>query len=144
MSVVPILKSVEHVRAYRISPDDTNYFALLLDPQDDDVPFVSVVEIFNVRGKTPPNVHARAHEMFYVLKGEGIARCDGTEARVAQGDVLLLPPGGMHVVENTGTGKLYCLTTMVPNEDFAELIRAGEPVALDAEDIAVLTGRTPG
>jgi hypothetical protein len=27
---------------------------------------------------------------------------------------------------------------MAPNEGFAELIHAGEPVALDADDIAVL------
>jgi hypothetical protein len=30
---------------------------------------------------------------------------------------------------------------MVPDEDFAALIRNGTPVELDAEDIAVLTGR---
>ena len=35
-----------------------------------------------------------------------------------------------HVVENTGPGKLYCLTMMTPNEGFAELIRAGTPVEL--------------
>jgi hypothetical protein len=29
---------------------------------------------------------------------------------------------------------------MVPNEGFAELIRAGEPVELDEEDRRVLTG----
>jgi hypothetical protein len=43
-------------------------------------------------------------------------------------------------VENTGNGKLYCLTTMMPNEGFAELIRAGIPVELDEEDIAVFGG----
>jgi len=32
---------------------------------------------------------------------------------------------------------------MVPNEGFAELIRAGDPVALDAEDLATLTGLAP-
>jgi hypothetical protein len=44
------------------------------------------------------------------------------------------------VVENTGRTRLYCLTTMVPNEGFAELIRAGVPDRLDAEDLAVLEG----
>jgi len=34
--------------------------------------------------------------------------------------------------------RLYCLTTMVPDEDFAALIRAGVPDALDAEDRRVL------
>jgi mannose-6-phosphate isomerase-like protein (cupin superfamily) len=50
----------------------------------------------------------------------------------------MLPPGTEHVVENTGPGKLYCLTLMVPDEDFAALIRSGQPVALDDEDRAVL------
>jgi hypothetical protein len=56
------------------------------------------------------------------------------------GDSLLLPAGTLHVIENTGTTRLYCLTLMVSNQDFAELIRAGEPVALDDEDWAVLLG----
>jgi hypothetical protein len=45
-----------------------------------------------------------------------------------------------HVVENTGPDKLYCLTVMVPNEGFAELIRDGAPMALDDADRAVITG----
>jgi hypothetical protein len=42
------------------------------------------------------------------------------------------------VIENIGPGKLYTLTVMTPNEGFAELIRGGEPVALDDEDRRVL------
>ena len=53
-------------------------------------------------------------------------------------DALLLRPGSEHVVENTGPGKLYTLTVMTPNEGFAELIRGGAPVELDAEDLRVL------
>ena len=56
-------------------------------------PFVSVVEIFEVGGKTPPNTHQHAHEMFYVLSGSGRAYCDGKTYDVAQGDTLVLPPG---------------------------------------------------
>ena len=52
----------------------------------------------------------------------------------------MLRPGSLHVVENTGTGKLYTLTVMVPNQDFAELIRAGTPVELDAEDRRAIAG----
>ena len=52
----------------------------------------------------------------------------------------MLRPGAEHVVVNTGAAKLYTLTFMVPNEGFAELIRAGEPVELDAEDLVTLTG----
>jgi mannose-6-phosphate isomerase-like protein (cupin superfamily) len=135
-----VARSVSQVDVRRIAPADTNYFALLFDPEADGIEPVCVVEIFTVGGKTPPNSHSRAHEFFYVLAGEGIAYC-GTEARpIAKGDALMLRPGAEHVIENSGSGKLYTLTFMVPNEGFAELIRAGEPVELDEEDRRVLTG----
>ena len=41
-------------------------------------------------------------------------------------------------MRNTGPTRLYCLTTMVPDEDFAKLITSGVPDVLDAEDLAVL------
>jgi len=44
------------------------------------------------------------------------------------------------VIENTGTDKLYTLTVMTPNEGFAELIRSGDRVDLDADDIRILRG----
>ena len=44
-----------------------------------------------------------------------------------------------HVVENTGPDRLYCLTVMVPNEGFAEMIRAGSTQSLDAADKAVIS-----
>ena len=66
-----------------------------------------------------------AHEFFYVLEGEGKARCEDRTMPIRRGDALLLRPGSEHVIENTGPGKLYTLTVMTPNEGFAELIRAG-------------------
>ena len=133
-------ESVGTAKAFRISPNDTNYFALLFDGAKDGIDNVFVVEIFRHGGATPPNTHSHAHEAFFVLHGEGIARCGEHEVRLRKGDALLLRPGNEHVIENTGPGKLYTLTVMTPNEGFAELIRAGEPVALDAEDLSVLAG----
>lgn len=133
-------------KAFQISPDDTNYMICIADPIADaaeGVGFTAIVEVYRHGGKTPPNAHAVAHEMFYVLAGEGTATCDGESVALTAGDSIVVPPGTEHVVENTGAGKLYTLTVMVPNEEFAELIHAGEPVALDAEDMAVLR-RLPG
>jgi mannose-6-phosphate isomerase-like protein (cupin superfamily) len=127
-------------KAFRISPRDTNYFVMLFDQETDGIANIFVVEIFKPGGATPPNEHASAHEFFHVLHGEGIARCDGKIVPIRKGCSLLLHPGSEHVIENTGTGKLYTLTVMTPNEGFAELIRGGEPVALDADDIRVLQG----
>ena len=131
-------RPVSEVEAFRIAPGDSNYFALLLDKTAGGTDAVCVVEIFTVGGRTPPNTHAAADEFFYVLSGTGIARCDGREVPLRKGDALLVKPGAEHVVENTGEAKLYTLTVMTPNEGFAELIRSGERVRLDAEDLAVL------
>jgi mannose-6-phosphate isomerase-like protein (cupin superfamily) len=136
-----IRKSLDACPCFRIKPADTNYFVILADPVGDAVTWITVIEIFEHGGATPPNAHVAAWEQFVVLAGEGRARCDGRDTELAGGDVLLIPPGAEHVIENTGPGKLYCLTTMTPDEGFADLIRSGIPVRLDADDRAVLSNR---
>lgn len=136
--VIPVIKSPQEYQAYRISPHDTNRLAIVFDPTIANFSLTFCVEIFDVGGKTPPNRHQLAVEMFFVLKGEGIAMCDGKEVPIQAGDSLLVPPTGIHEIHNTGSDRLYALCIMVPNEDFAELIRSGTPVELDAEDLAVL------
>ncbi|WP_008312802.1 cupin domain-containing protein [Leptolyngbya sp. PCC 6406] len=136
--VLPIIKSPVDYQAFRISPTDSNRLALVFDPVIANMSLTYCVEIFDVGGKTPPNRHQVAVEMFFVLKGEGLATCDGKTVTIGAGDSILVPPNGVHVVENTGPTRLYALCIMVPNEDFAELIRSGTPAELDAEDFAVL------
>jgi mannose-6-phosphate isomerase-like protein (cupin superfamily) len=133
-----IKKSAGDYRAYRISPGDTNRLAIIFDPVGEGTSFIACVEIFDVGGRTPPNAHLRAHEMFFVLKGEGLAQAGDRTVPIKTGDSLLVPPGSTHVIENTGRGRLYTLTLMVPDEEFAALIRRGTPVELDDEDRDVL------
>lgn len=136
--VIPVFKQPKDYQAYRISPQDTNRLAIVFDPTVSDVSLTSCVEIFDIGGKTPPNRHQLAVEMFFILKGEGRAHCDGKSVPIQAGDSVLVPPKGMHIIENTGKTRLYALCIMVPNEDFAELIRSGTPVELDDEDLKVL------
>ncbi len=136
--VISVVKSPTDYQAFRISPGDTNRLAIVFDPQSANMSLTMCVEIFDVGGKTPPNRHQLAVEMFFVLQGEGTATCDGKTVPIQAGDSLLVPPTGIHEVRNTGSGRLYALCFMVPNEDFAELIRSGIPVDLDEEDFAVL------
>lgn len=135
--VIPVIKSPKDYQAYRISPHDTNRLAIIFDSANANTSLTCCVEIFDVGGKTPPNRHQWALELFFVLKGEGMAICDGKKVPIKAGDSLLVPPTGTHLIKNTGSSRLYTLTIMVPNEDFAELIRSGTPVELDAEDMAV-------
>ncbi len=136
--VIPVIKSPRDYQAYRISSHDTNRLAIVFDPQIANMSLTFCVEIFDVGGKTPPNRHQLAVEMFFVLKGEGVASCDGKSVPLHAGDSILVPPTGIHEIRNTGNERLYALCFMVPNEDFAELIQSGIPVPLDEEDLAVL------
>ena len=136
--MIPVVKSPKDYQAYRISSGDTNRLAIVFDTATANVSLTCCVEIFDVGGKTPPNRHKWAVEMFFVLKGEGQATCDGKRVPISAGDSLLVPATSTHMIENTGETRLYTLCIMVPNEHFAELIRSGTPVELDEEDLAVL------
>ena len=136
--IIPVVKTPQDYQAYRISPKDTNRLAIVFDSTTANMSLTYCVEIFDIGGKTPPNRHQLAVEMFFVLKGEGMATCDGKTVKIQAGDSILVPATGTHVIENTGSGRLYALCIMVPNEDFAELIRSGIPVELDQEDMSVL------
>jgi mannose-6-phosphate isomerase-like protein (cupin superfamily) len=136
--VISVVKSPSDYQAFRISPQDTNRLAIVFDSETANMSLTVCVEIFDVGGKTPPNRHQLAVEMFFVLRGEGLATCDGKTVAIQSGDSILVPATGTHVIQNTGSERLYALCIMVPNEDFAELIRSGTPVELDAEDMAVL------
>jgi len=138
--VIPIVKTPADYQAYRIGPHNTNRLAIVFDPSHAQISLTFCVEIFDEGGRTPPNRHQMAVEMFFVLKGEGLAICDGKAAPIKTGDSILVPPTGVHEIHNTGPGRLYALCMMVPNEDFAELIRSGIPADLDEEDLAVLSG----
>jgi mannose-6-phosphate isomerase-like protein (cupin superfamily) len=141
MQLPPIFANqAAELPAFRIAPDDTNYFVILHDGASGGYANVCVIEIFEPGGATPPNSHKAAFEFFYVLAGQGRAICGEAEVALGPGASLLIPPGGEHVIENTGPGKLYTLTVMTPDEDFAALIRSGIPVALGQDDIALLCG----
>ena len=133
-------RALRDCAVFRIRAGESNKFALVADPVADRTGFINVIEIFDVGGRTPPNTHQYAVEGFFVLHGEGVAIAGDQRIPLRKGGSLLVRPGQEHVVENTGTTRLYCLTTMVPNEAFAELIRAGVPDRLDDEDLAVLEG----
>ena len=123
---------------FRIAPGETNKFVMLVNPLVEKTGFVQVLEIFDVAGFTPPNQHRAADEVFVVLHGQGQASLGNATVEVKPGSVLLLRPGDMHAVRNTGSTRLYCLTTMVPDEDFARLITSGVPDALDEQDLLAL------
>jgi mannose-6-phosphate isomerase-like protein (cupin superfamily) len=136
-----IVRRLADLETFKIAAADTNYMAMIADPIRDGVPFTVFLEIFEPGGRTPWHHHGHAHEMFYVLSGQGISVCNGEEIPVKAGESFVVRPGHDHEVVNTGTEKLYCLTFMVPNEGLAELVRGGLPHVLDSQDKAVIASR---
>jgi mannose-6-phosphate isomerase-like protein (cupin superfamily) len=133
-----IVRRLADLETFKIKDADTNYFALIADPIRDATPFMAFVEIFEPGGRTPWHHHGHAHEMFFVLSGEGKSVCNGEEIPLKKGESLIVRPGNDHEIVNTGSEKLYCLTLMVPNEGFAELVRSGYPVPLTEGDRKVI------
>ncbi len=136
---IPIIKKFQDYKAYRISDHDTNRLAIIFDSASADSSLTVCVEIFDPGGATPPHRHNYAVEMFFILKGEGMAVCDGKEVLLKAGDSILMPKTGTHYIKNISSQRLYALCMMVPNEDFSELISSGIPVTLDEEDLNVIT-----
>lgn len=125
--------------AFRISAGDSVTLSVLRRP--DELCDASVVfEVWQPGGSQPPNSHPGSVETFFFLRGEGLAYCDDHEVPVRAGELLVLPPGSVHRIVNTGPGRLYAITTMTPDAGFADLIEAGVPAELDPEDRAVAAG----
>ncbi|MEB3310623.1 MAG: cupin domain-containing protein [Snowella sp.] len=136
--MIPVRKSPTDYAVYRISPEDTNRLAIIFDSTTADDSLTVCVEIFDAYGRTPTHRHHFAVEMFFILKGEGLAVCDGKTIPLKAGDSLLVRPTGIHEIRNVSSDRLYALCFMVPNEDFSELIRSGIPESFDEEDLRVL------
>ena len=123
--------------AHRISPTDSVKLVLLRRP-DETYDASVFLEIWDRGGSQPPNSHPNSVETFYFLSGTGTAYSDDEQTEVGVNDLIVLPPGTLHRIENTGPDKLYAITTMTPDGGFAELVANGPAETLDGGDVAVL------
>lgn len=125
------------LQAHHISAGDTVKLAVLAGP-DDGLDHSVLLEIWEPGGAQPPNSHPGSTETFLFLAGEGEAESDGARTAVRAGQLLVLPPRTLHRITNTGAGRLYAITTMLPDAGFAAMVTAGPVAALDGADLAVL------
>ena len=85
-------------------------------------------------------------EIFLVVRATSRAHSDGHVADLRAGDVLVLPPGSVHQIENTSaTEWLYAVTIMANDPGalpggFAALVDKGTPAGWDNTDRTVLSG----
>lgn len=149
MSTAPILRRLDEVVPQLISPQDTVRLALLAGPADGS-PTSVFFEVWEPGGAQPDNSHPDSTEIFVVLTGHGIAHSDEHSVTIGPGDVLILPPGSVHRIENTSaTERLYTVTIMAEDGGampggFAALVAAGTPLRWDDTDQATLRGSRNG
>jgi mannose-6-phosphate isomerase-like protein (cupin superfamily) len=138
MSMPPALHPLAEIPAHHITAGDTVKLAVLSGPEDGSGTSVCF-EVWEPGGSQPPNSHSGSTETFVVLAGRGLAHSDEHLRELGPGDVLVLPPGSVHRIENTSsTERLYTITVMAPDAGFAKMITDGPAATLDEADLAVL------
>jgi mannose-6-phosphate isomerase-like protein (cupin superfamily) len=93
------------------------------------------------RGETPPHIHHREDECFYVLEGEfEFSKGDDT-VKAGAGSLVYVPKGTLHGVRNVGEGEGRLLNSQTPgglHERFYEEAAEGSP---DLERVAQIAAR---
>jgi mannose-6-phosphate isomerase-like protein (cupin superfamily) len=128
------------LKPYWISPGDTVKLAPIAVPSDG-VENSVFLEVWDPKGAQPFNSHPDAVESFFFLAGEGLAMSDGAEKRVSAGGFLVLGKGTNHRIVNLGKSKMFAITTMMPDNGFADLVLSGTPAEWDSEDLAFFSER---
>eukprot|EP00746_Dinoflagellata_sp_MGD_P001474 gnl/MRDRNA2_/MRDRNA2_102771_c0_seq1.p1 gnl/MRDRNA2_/MRDRNA2_102771_c0~~gnl/MRDRNA2_/MRDRNA2_102771_c0_seq1.p1 ORF type:complete len:492 (+),score=68.72 gnl/MRDRNA2_/MRDRNA2_102771_c0_seq1:52-1527(+) len=114
----PLRLRRKHLRnAEGVAAVPTNALALIFHARQ--LPFNFALEDFAPGHVTPIHKHDMAHELFYILSGEGIGSCNGEHFSVSQGDFVLFPAGVEHALDNNSSQKLYALELMVPSAEVA-------------------------
>ena len=146
MAEAPILKHLDELTTHRISPGDTVKLAHVTGPSEGS-PTSVFFEIWDPQGVQPDNTHPDSVEIFVFLSGEGIAVSDEHSVAVKAGDVLVLPSGSVHHIQNTSdTERLYAVTIMANDlgsmeKGFEHLVISGDRDALDdADKASIFTG----
>lgn len=62
----------------------------------------------------PDNAHPDSDQWLYVVAGAGRATVDGEDARLSEGDLVVIEAGETHEIENDGDSPLKTLNLYVP------------------------------
>jgi len=146
MTAAPILKNINDLTTHRIAPGDTVKLTHVTGPSEGS-PTSVFFETWDPQGVQPDNTHPDSVEIFIFLSGAGQAVSDEHTVDVKAGDVLVLPSGSVHHIQNTSeTERLYAVTIMANDlgsmeKGFEDLVITGEADTLDAGDkAAIFTG----
>ena len=81
--------------------------------------------------------HEEAEQVYVVVRGTGTMSVAGDTQRVAEGDLILVPPATDHAVANDSDGELACVSVQSPPVAVSELYsdQLAEVAGYDDEDL---------
>jgi mannose-6-phosphate isomerase-like protein (cupin superfamily) len=80
-----------------------------------------------VGGATIAHFHREAEELYFFTAGRGRMRLGDSERDVAAGDCVVIPPGTVHQLRNTGEAPLVLLCCCAPAYSDADTVLVGGP-----------------
>jgi len=87
----------------------------LLHPKNDPVDLPYSIAIARIEpGKQTYNHKLAQTEVYYILSGTGRIHVDEETENVKPGDVILIPPGSIQWLENSGTTELQFIAIVNP------------------------------
>lgn len=63
------------------------------------------------------HAHKVQEQVYHVLEGEGLMEIDGKKQVVRKNDIVFIPPGVPHAIENSGIGDLTFIVATTPMVD---------------------------
>jgi quercetin dioxygenase-like cupin family protein len=75
------------------------------------------ISSYRPMARVEPHAHRVQEQVYHVLEGEGLLEIEGERVVVRRHDVIWLPPGVRHGIENTGLGDLVFLVVTSPVDD---------------------------
>ena len=102
---------------------DTSLIREILHPDSSSVRHQSLAEATLPSGaRTQAHFHPQSEEIYFVLRGEGILRIEGTQSILKPGHAVAIAPGVRHQMENRGRGELVFLCCCAPPYSHADTI----------------------
>lgn len=84
-------------------------------------------------GEVGAETHKNVEQVFSCVAGSGEANYGGTKSKFGEGDVLVVPPGTNHNIENTGDKPLKFYTSYSPPNHLPDVVHKTKADA-DADD----------
>lgn len=99
----------------------------ILHPDRDgvDVPYSLAVARVEPGGATLPHRLLAQSELYWILEGRGTMHVGDASARVEEGEAILVPPGVVQWIENSGSDELRFTVTVSPPWRAEDDVREG-------------------